>query len=235
MSADDLEGDDIWGAGEGGESKQADPAAAAAAAEAGAPSAAAAAAAAASPKKKSVRWGSAYSYNSNLRNPEDISMMWYTATDLEQFQKEKRKIIRALKHVKGDLAALEGTKYVTRGLECYQSVPFNRRIRKQRQAVVRQVLELQQQQQGSSCCNPEALGEVARAESAWARDLAHQLGLKDARTVEMGWKEFFAMETSSSTDSDSECVGSGDEMMLVDECITHVFHQTPTEQHQHVR
>jgi hypothetical protein len=159
---------------------------------------------------------------------------------LEQFQREKRKIIRALKHVKGDLTALEGTKYVTRGFECYQSVPFNRRIRKQRQAVVRQVLDLQSEQKQAavtvivnvdddsdgmqttaSSDNSEALAEVARQESSWARGLAFQLGQKDA--VEMGWKEFFSMETSMDSDSD----GSDENMELNDVCISQVFHQTP--------
>jgi hypothetical protein len=162
---------------------------------------------------------------------------------LEQFQQEKRKIIRALKHVKGDLAALEGTKYVTRGFECYQSVPFNRRIRKQRQAVVRQVLEHQSRQQQnqqqaavmieaadqngmrtttacSSETNSEALAEVARQESAWARGLAIQLGQNDA--VEMGWKEFFAMDT---IDSDSD---SDENMNMEHTDVSQIFAQVPT-------
>lgn len=155
------------------------------------------------------------------------------SSDLEQFQRDKRKVIRALKHVRGDLTVLEHTKYVTRGFECYQSVPFNRRIRKQRQAVVKSVLALQQLQQQSNNSetttattindNGEALAQVARTESAWARDFALSLGQKDATNVEMGWKEFFAMEvTTSSNSSESD---EDDETM---ECITKVFQQTAT-------
>jgi hypothetical protein len=30
--------------------------------------------------KKSVRWGSAFSHTSKLRNPEDVSLMWYNVS-----------------------------------------------------------------------------------------------------------------------------------------------------------
>lgn len=197
--------------------------------------------------RKSVRWGSAYTYKS-MNSVEDVPIMWYTVSyilydscisynimqtltdnnhlfllyypqrqDLDVFQREKKKIIRALKHVKGDLTALEGTKYVTRGFECYQSVPFNRRIRKQRQQVVQKVLELQKTNGGAHVA-PELLAEASRNESAWAREFALELGAKDAQTNGMGWREFFAttehMDTEESSDSEAsqEGVMSGDEL-----------------------
>lgn len=147
------------------------------------------------------------------------------AKDLERFQREKRKVIKALKHVKGDLASLEGTKYVTRGFEGYQTIEFNRIVRKQRRAVVESVMSVQRQRKETKqqqlrqqqklheenngggkadhyYCVPhcvmeqddleDAVAHAARQESAWARELAHQMGLKDEETVRLGWQEFFA-------------------------------------------
>lgn len=156
-------------------------------------------------RKKSVRWGSAFTYKSTT-NPDDFPTIWYNARDLETFQREKRRVVKALKHVDGGLAALEGTKYVTRGFECYQTVAFNRIIRNQRKAVVQNVLALQQEQLiATGMINDEAIAQAARQETAWARDIALEMGLKDEESVRLGWKEFFAnvpMETDSS-DSDS--------------------------------
>jgi hypothetical protein len=136
---------------------------------------------------------------------------------LEQFQREKRKVIKALKYVKGDLASLEGTKYVTRGFECYQTIELNRLVRKQRRAVVESIMNVQRQQREQLRTHQhehvheqqqlhleEAIAQAARQESAWARELAHQLGLKDEETVRFGWQDFFAEVATYVSNSDSE-------------------------------
>lgn len=168
-------------------------------------------------QRKTVRWGSAYNYESTT-NPDDFAIMWYNAKDLEGFQRDKKKVIRALKHVKGDVTSLEGTKYVVRGFENYQTVEFNRLLRNQRRAVLERVLQLQREERNqyqqqllqrqfhhdsSSGLEQqslhhqhhdveEAIATAARQESAWARELAYRMGLKDQETVRLGWEEFFA-------------------------------------------
>jgi HD-GYP domain-containing protein (c-di-GMP phosphodiesterase class II) len=188
------------------------------------------------------------------------------AKDLERFQREKRKVIKALKLVKGDFASLEGTKYVTRGFEGYQTIEFNRIVRKQRRAVVESVMSVQrehkkkkqqlqqvQEENGGGQADhyygvmeqddlEEAVAHAARQESAWARELAHQMGLKDEETVRLGWQEFFAevavdgelsnsdSETSLSSLSVQDCPTSSifDHMhfehvtCVVENCTTYV-------------
>ena len=133
---------------------------------------------------------------------------------MEQFQRDKRKVIKALKHVKGDLASLEGTKYVTRGFEWYQTVELNRMVRKQRRAVVERVMNVQREQrdrqerEGQYLDHDneaeEAIALASRQESSWARKLAHQMGLNDEQAVCLGWQEFFAEVSVHHSNSDSE-------------------------------
>jgi HD-GYP domain-containing protein (c-di-GMP phosphodiesterase class II) len=182
---------------------------------------------------------------------------------LEGFQRDKKKVIKALKHVKGNVTCLEGTKYVVRGLENYQTLEFNRTIRNQRRAVLKRVLQVQREQQqtmqrgimimGATCRSPtnavstttpptttttimtqlqqhfnresgtgeeqqhdyqhhqqdvqEVIANASRQESAWARELAYRMGLRDEETVRLGWQEFFAdvaMIDGDVSSSDSE-------------------------------
>jgi hypothetical protein len=128
--------------------------------------------------------------------------------DLEEFQLEKRKVIKALKHVKGDLKLLKGTRYVTRGFECYQTVDFNRIVRNQRKAVVENVLQVQNEQiLKTGCLDDEAIAQAARHGSMWAREYAHHMGLKDEEAVRLGWQEFFV---AGASDSDSSSDPSSD-------------------------
>lgn len=139
---------------------------------------------------------------------------------MEGFQRDKKKVIRALKHVKGYVTSLEGTKYVVRGFENYQTVEFNRLLRNQRRAVLERVLQVQREERNQYQQQllqrqfhhdsgngleqqslhhhqhqedvEEAIATAARQESAWARELAYRMGLKDQETVRLGWEEFFA-------------------------------------------
>jgi len=114
--------------------------------------------------------------------------------DLEAWQEEKRQIIKAIKYVKGNMRLLEGTKYITRGFECYQSTKFNQTIRQQRRVVLDSVLQLQRQQRKTSTLNPEQIASVCRKHSNWARYWATDLGMKNAIKHEISWQDFFNMK-----------------------------------------
>lgn len=141
--------------------------------------------------------------------------MWYNAQDLESFQLEKRKVIKALKHVKGDLRVLEGTRYVTRGFECYQTIEFNRTLRRQRKAVVESVLQIQREQilQSGTVTDEEAIAHAARYGSMWAREYAHRIALKDEHDVlRLGEKESCGAEDAAESirTSDPTSLTTGD-------------------------
>jgi hypothetical protein len=122
---------------------------------------------------------------------------------LEAFQLEKRKVIKALKHVKGDMRVLEGTRYVTRGFECYQTVDFNRTLRRQRKAVVESVLQVQRDQilKTGVVNDEEAIAHTARHGSMWAREYAHRLALKDHHdAMKLGEKESSIVANDAESD-----------------------------------
>merc|ERR1712232_1431199 len=91
----------------------------------------------------------------------------------------------------GHMSALEGTKYITRGFECYQSVKFNKTIHQQRRAVLESVLTLQHHQQQTSKPNPDQIAAVCSEHSRWARFWATDLGMKHAISSEGSWKDLF--------------------------------------------
>lgn len=132
--------------------------------------------------KKTVDWGSIKCYASSVTQ-NDINRMWYNERELKTFKEERRRVVHAIKNVRGDLSALEGTEYVTRGFECYQSIKFNRTIREQRKVVIDCVLRTQHKQR--LCCeyDPEEIAFICRRRSSWARSWATDLGMKDASSI----------------------------------------------------
>lgn len=157
--------------------------------------------------------------------------MWYNSKDLEEFQLEKRKVIKALKHVKGDLKKLKGTRYVTRGFECYQTIDFNRIVRSQRKAVVENVLQVQNEQiLKTGCVNDEEIAQAARQGSMWAREYAHHMGLKDEEAVRLGWQEFFVADMLDSDSSSDPEHSAGDmvEQMHLDDVAVVIDNPTTT-------
>jgi len=131
---------------------------------------------------KNVNWGSLKCHSSSVTQ-NDINQMWYNEHELKMFKEERRRVVKAIKNVRGDLSALEGTEYVTRGFECYQSIKFNRTIREQRKVVIESVLRTQHKQR--LCCeyDPEEIALMCRRRSSWARSWATDLGMKDSSTI----------------------------------------------------
>jgi len=150
-------------------------------------------------RRGSVQWGSIKSYDSPI-SQDDISRMWYNQQDLKAFKEERRKVVQAIKNARGNLIALEGTKYITRGFECYQSIKFNRTIREQRKVVIESVLRLQHKQRLSCVENPEQIAFVCSRNSSWARSWATDLGMKDSIATQQGYS-VIAINKASSLDS----------------------------------
>lgn len=142
---------------------------------------------------KSVHWGSTTCYDSTMTRDE-VDCLWYNRQELKVCQEEKRQTIKAIKLVKGNMGLLEGTKYITRGFECYQSIKFNRTIREQRRAVVDSVLQLQRQQRETSTIDPDQMAFICSKHSNWARSWATDLGMKNAIKNEVSLKDLFNTE-----------------------------------------
>mmetsp|Transcript_36761 Transcript_36761/g.41909 ORF Transcript_36761/g.41909 Transcript_36761/m.41909 type:complete len:240 (+) Transcript_36761:39-758(+) len=147
-------------------------------------------------KKKSVKWGLIKRYDPQ-NNQNDIDGMWYNQHELKAFKEERRKVVQAIKIVRGDLRALEGTEYVTRGFECYQSIKFNRTIRNQRKVVIESVLRLQDKQRLSlGVINPEQIASACIRHSNWARFWATDIGMKDSIFVVEQQQQFLSTTTT---------------------------------------
>mmetsp|Transcript_9250 Transcript_9250/g.14223 ORF Transcript_9250/g.14223 Transcript_9250/m.14223 type:complete len:405 (-) Transcript_9250:362-1576(-) len=147
---------------------------------------------------RKVRWGTVQSYDSSLTRDE-INRSWYNHQDLEVFQEEKRLIIKACKHVKGNIQLLEGTRYETRGFEHYQSPKFNQIIHQQRRVVLDSVLELQQRQRITSTQNPDEIASICIKHSKWARSWATDLGEKNAIKYDICWQDLFLKDVKTRT------------------------------------
>lgn len=132
--------------------------------------------------RKSVNWGSIECYASSVTQ-NDVNRMWYNEHELKVFKEDRKRVVRAIKNVRGDLSALDGTEFVTRGFECYQSIKFNKTIREQRKVVIESVLRTQHKQR--LCCehDPEEIAVMCRRRSSWARSWATDLGMKDSSFI----------------------------------------------------
>lgn len=79
-----------------------------------------------------------------LSSPFPFSLICIQNADIEQFQRDKKRTIRALHRVGGDLQSLDHRKYCVRGFESYQSWRLHDALRRQRKKVLERTLRTQQ-------------------------------------------------------------------------------------------
>eukprot|EP00543_Licmophora_paradoxa_P007469 CAMPEP_0202450684 /NCGR_PEP_ID=MMETSP1360-20130828/9265_1 /ASSEMBLY_ACC=CAM_ASM_000848 /TAXON_ID=515479 /ORGANISM="Licmophora paradoxa, Strain CCMP2313" /LENGTH=178 /DNA_ID=CAMNT_0049069047 /DNA_START=20 /DNA_END=556 /DNA_ORIENTATION=+ len=112
---------------------------------------------------------------------EDRRNSWYQNYDFQSFKKDIYRNLIALRKVHGNIATLNPEKYCLRGLETKLCRRYSNETKAKQAAVVRMVLELQNEQKASGKSNPEELKMFSMMCSKLSRDQAAELGVMDAK------------------------------------------------------
>mmetsp|Transcript_33786 Transcript_33786/g.77943 ORF Transcript_33786/g.77943 Transcript_33786/m.77943 type:complete len:273 (-) Transcript_33786:94-912(-) len=120
-------------------------------------------------------------HHHHVHSRQSVSSFFFQESEIESFSRDRKRTVRALRKVDGDLMSLNHNKYCIRGLESYQSGRFNRALRRQRQSVISGVLEQQSLQRSCGVVNPVALSQIATRQSQWAKRWAMELASIDER------------------------------------------------------
>ena len=134
--------------------------------------------------KKRVRFAQDALLYSGDVTAQEISRCWCTADDFQSYKKERRNTIRTLRQNGYQIERMEDAGYCMRGLEPYFSLETNQAMKYTRQLAFRRVLEEQDRQRAVGIYDDETIREQAIPATAWARDMATQLGANDALEAE---------------------------------------------------
>lgn len=117
---------------------------------------------------------------------EDIETSWYTKSDLADFRKERKAIVKALRSAKFDLNLIDPSTYDLRGLEPYFSPNINKMMQTRRMKLLKSVLAEQRRQKEEGITDPESIRNISCSETEWARERGKELGNNDAQEMFRG-------------------------------------------------
>jgi hypothetical protein len=114
---------------------------------------------------------------------EDLQQSWYTKNDLASFKKDRKDVVRALKRVNFDTAAVNKQKYCLRGYEPYFSMEMNKAVKYARELLYSMVFSEQKRQKMLNTHEPETIRDCSCNASEWARRNSLELGVLDSLEV----------------------------------------------------
>jgi hypothetical protein len=114
---------------------------------------------------------------------EDLQQSWYTKNDLAAFKKDRKDVVRALKRVNFDTAAVNKQKYCLRGYEPYFSMEMNKAVKYARELLYSMVFSEQKRQKMLNIHEPETIRDCSVNASEWSRRNSLELGVLDSLEV----------------------------------------------------
>lgn len=112
------------------------------------------------------------------------SRCWYTRADMVNFKSDRKNIFKLLNS--GKLILNQAKQVVNdeyRGLEAFFSTSCNRNLQLKRSQAIKSVLQEQSRQRQGGVVDAEAIRQVSRSQTKWARDRGERFGKEDAEQV----------------------------------------------------
>ena len=110
--------------------------------------------------------------------------------ELASLKLERKSLVKALKKVRFDLSQVNTRKHCLRGFEAYFSVQCNKEYKMKRQMVWDSVFQEQSRQRYLGINDTTMMQLVSSHATQWARDIAYELGMKDAQVALDVFMEF---------------------------------------------
>ena len=130
-------------------------------------------------KQKSVRFGGENSVLFRHATDGELRQSWYQSKDYEDFQKDTKNTINALKEAHGNIIFLDANEHCIRGLEAHISSDILRLRQMRIRSTVQMVLDQQKARRLHNVSDPNMISAVSMIFSRQSRNMALSMGALD--------------------------------------------------------
>lgn len=135
-------------------------------------------------RRRNVGFATHVMVHSSPHALEELASCWYTRDDLVNFKSDRKTIFKILNSGNFDLSHVKKvTNEDYRGLEAFFSMSCNRNMKLKRSQAIKSVIREQSRQRMSGKTDAEAIRQVSRSQTEWARERGERFGKEDAEQV----------------------------------------------------